>query len=57
VHADSLSLTPRAFDLRFGDPRAREALLAGDDPDAVIDRQLPGVVAFTTRARRYHLYR
>ncbi len=57
ANADSLRLTTRAFDLRFGDPRAREALLSGDDPDAVIDRQLPGVVAFTTRARRYFLYR
>lgn len=57
VHRDSLRLEAAGFDLRFGDPRAREALLAGDDPDAVIDRQLPGVVAFTTRARRYHLYR
>jgi uncharacterized protein YbbC (DUF1343 family) len=57
VHRDSLRITPRGFDLRFGDPRAREALLAGEDPDAVMDRQLPGVVAFTLRARRYHLYR
>ena len=57
AHADSLRLTARGFDLRFGDPAAREALLRGDDPDAVVDRHLPGVVAFTTRARRYQLYR
>ena len=47
----------RAFDLRFGRSAAREALLAGEDPDAVMDRELPGVVAFTMRARRFHLYR
>lgn len=57
AHADSLRVTPRAFDLRFGDPRSREALLAGEDPDGVIDRHLPAVVAFTARARRFYLYR
>lgn len=57
ANADSLRVTARGFDLRFGDPAAREALLRGDDPDGVIDRHLPGVVAFTTRARRFHLYR
>jgi len=54
---DSLRITPRAFDLRFGSPAAREALLAGEDPDAVIDRSLPEVVAFSQRARRFLLYR
>ncbi|MFL5576457.1 MAG: exo-beta-N-acetylmuramidase NamZ domain-containing protein [Gemmatimonadaceae bacterium] len=54
---DSLRIDARAFDLRFGSPAARQALLAGDDPDAVIDRSLPAVVAFTTNARRYFLYK
>ena len=54
---DSLRLTPLAFDLRFGGARHREALLRGDDPDEVIDRELPATVAFGQRARRYSLYR
>ena len=54
---DSLRLDPRGFDLRFGDPAAREALLRGEDPDAVIDRSLPAVDEFRSRARRYLIYR
>jgi uncharacterized protein YbbC (DUF1343 family) len=54
---DSLRITPRAFDLRFGSESAREALLAGEDPDTVIDGDLPAVVAFERRARPYFLYR
>jgi uncharacterized protein YbbC (DUF1343 family) len=57
VHADSLRITPAGFDLRMGSPRMREALLAGGDPDALIDRQLPAVIAFEREARRVHLYR
>ena len=57
VHADSLRVTPRGFDLRFGSPRAREALLRGDDPDAVIDADLPATMAFERRVRHYFLYR
>ncbi len=54
---DSLRLNARSFDLRFGDPAAREALLRGDDPDAVIDRSLPDVLAFERQTRRFLLYR
>jgi uncharacterized protein YbbC (DUF1343 family) len=54
---DSLRVDARAFDLRFGSPSAREALMRGEDPDAVIDRSLPEVVAFHERARRYYLYK
>jgi uncharacterized protein YbbC (DUF1343 family) len=57
VHADSLRITPAGFDLRMGSARMREALRAGGDPDAVIDRQLPAVIAFEREARRIHLYR
>lgn len=57
VHGDSLRLTLPGFDLRMGSARVREALLAGRDPDAVLDRLLPQVVAFEKDARRYHLYR
>lgn len=56
-HPDSLRITERAFDLRFGSRAAREALLRGEDPDAVIDRMRPDVAAFQRRARPYLLYR
>ena len=52
-----LRLDNAAFDLRFGSPSAREALLKGEDPDAVIDRQYASVFQFRERTRRFHLYR
>ena len=45
------------FDRLFGSGRARRALMAGDDPDSVMDRELPDVVRFNQLTRRYHLYR
>ncbi len=57
VHADSLKLTLPGFDLRMGAARVREALQGGADPDAVMDRLLPQIVAFEKDARRFHLYR
>ena len=54
---DSLRVTDRAFDLRFGSARARERLLRGDDPDEVVDESLPAVVAFWNNARKYLIYR
>lgn len=57
VHADSLKLTLPGFDLRMGSAKVREALVGGADPDAVLDRLLPAVVAFEKDARRFHLYR
>ena len=56
LHADSLRLDTLAFDLRFGSPGARRALLRGQDPDVVVDRDRARVRAFTARTRRYHLY-
>lgn len=52
-----LKIDNRRFDLRFGSPSVREALLRGDDPDGVIDRQYAEVFQFRERTRRYHLYR
>lgn len=57
VHRADLKLTDRGFDLRMGSTRVREGILAGADPDAVMDRQLPAVVNFERDARRIHLYR
>jgi len=53
---DSLKLNARTFDLRLGASWAREALLRGDDPDEVIDRVQPEIVAFQRRVRPYLLY-
>lgn len=57
VHADSLKLNNGGFDLRMGSAKVREALQGGADPDAVMDRLLPQIVAFEKDARRFHLYR
>lgn len=57
VQGDSLKVTAKGFDERMGSSRVREAILSGADPDAVMDRQLPGVVAFERDVRRIHLYR
>ena len=54
---DSLRLSARSFDERFGTPRVREALLRGDDPDEVIDRELVATAAFQARVRPLLLYR
>ena len=54
---DSLRINTAVFDERFGAARVREALLRGDDPDAVIDRELPAMVAFRESIKGYLLYR
>lgn len=54
---DSLRINTTVFDDRFGAARVREALLRGDDPDAVIDRELPAMVAFRESIKGYLLYR
>ena len=53
---NELKLNDRAFDLRFGAPRIREALLRGEDPDAVIDREYRAAYEFREKTRRYLLY-
>lgn len=55
--ADSLVIRAPAFDARMGAARVREALLRGDDPDSVIDRELPAVIAFQESAKPFLLYR
>lgn len=54
---DSLKIDARAFDERFGAARVREALLAGEDPDTVVDRELPAMIAFKESVKAYLLYR
>ena len=57
MHRDQLTIEERGSDERLGSTRVREALQHGADPDAVMDRELPSVVAFEREARRFHLYR
>ncbi len=52
-----LTIDNRAFDLRFGSPRVREALLRGDDPDSLIDREYKAAYAFRESVRQYLIYR
>lgn len=54
---DSLRIDTLGFDLRFGDPEIRRALIRGEDPDVLIDRELASVFAFRDRARTHFLYR
>jgi uncharacterized protein YbbC (DUF1343 family) len=56
ANADSLRLDTLAFDVRFGRGALRRALIAGGDPDAILDRELPAVIAFERRTRRFRLY-
>lgn len=51
-----LKIDDKAFDLRFGSPRVREALLRGEDPDVVIDKEYRAAFEFRERTRRYLLY-
>jgi uncharacterized protein YbbC (DUF1343 family) len=52
-----LQIRDRDFDLRFGSPSDREALLRGDDPDVLIDREYKAAYAFRERTRQYLIYK
>ena len=52
-----LTIQNRGFDLRFGSPSVREALLRGDDPDVLIDREYRAAYAFRESTRQYLIYR
>lgn len=54
---DQLTLQPRGFDLRLGSPSLREALMRGEDPDVLIDREYKDAYAFREKARPYLIYR
>lgn len=53
---NDLKINNRTFDLRFGSPADREALMRGEDPDAVIDREYRPAFEFRERTRKYLLY-
>ena len=57
VNGDSLRIRPESFDLLFGVPSARAALVSGADPDSLIDASLPATVRFEQESRKYQLYR
>jgi uncharacterized protein YbbC (DUF1343 family) len=52
-----LTVRNRDFVLRFGSPSVREALLRGDDPDVLIDREYKSAYAFREATRQYLIYR
>lgn len=54
---DSLRVDTLAFDLRYGSPAIRRALMAGEDPDVLVDREYQAAFTFREQARRYFLYR
>jgi uncharacterized protein YbbC (DUF1343 family) len=54
---DRLTINNRSFDLRFGSPAVREALLRGEDPDVIIDREYKAAYAFREKTRQYLIYR
>src|SRR4051812_10137464 len=52
-----LTIRNRDFDLRFGSPSVREALLRGEDPDVLIDREYRAAYAFRNATRQYLIYK
>ena len=52
-----LTIDARSFDLRFGSPQDRVALLRGDDPDVIIDREYKAAYAFREQTRQYLIYK
>jgi uncharacterized protein YbbC (DUF1343 family) len=57
TNRDSLRIHDVTFDERFGSSAMRTALMAGADPDRVVDADESGVRRFETSARRFFLYR
>lgn len=54
---DKLTINNRAFDLRFGSPALREALLRGEDPDGLIDREYKAAYGFRDATRQFLIYK
>ena len=52
-----LTIRDREFDLRFGSRSDREAILRGEDPDVLIDREYRAAYAFREKTRQYLIYR
>jgi uncharacterized protein YbbC (DUF1343 family) len=54
---DRLLARMEAFDRAIGARRVRVSLLAGEDPDTVMDRELAAAVAFRESVKSFLLYR
>jgi uncharacterized protein YbbC (DUF1343 family) len=57
VAPDSLVVRGGAFDERFGRPLMREAIMRGEDPDAVVARDRGAVESWWRAVAPYRLYR
>jgi uncharacterized protein YbbC (DUF1343 family) len=53
---DSLRISAKTFDERFGSTAIREAITNGTDPDVALRRHQPEVDAFMRNARRFFIY-
>lgn len=53
---DSLTLRAVTYDERYGEPAMREALLRGEDPDAVVARDSAAVAAWRREVAPYRIY-
>ena len=56
TNPDSLRITNATFDLRFGRPAIREAIMRGEDPLPLMAREKVAADAFANRMRRYWIY-
>jgi uncharacterized protein YbbC (DUF1343 family) len=58
TNRDSLRLTNDGltFDLRFGSPSIREAIMRGEDPLPIMAREKLAAEAFAARMRRFWIY-
>ena len=54
---DSLVVRAATFDDRFGRPAMREALLRGEDPDAVVAQDDATVAAWLRQVAPFRIYR
>jgi uncharacterized protein YbbC (DUF1343 family) len=57
VEPDSLRINDATFDLRFGSPGIREAIMRGEDPLPLMARERVAAAGFADRMRRYWIYR
>jgi uncharacterized protein YbbC (DUF1343 family) len=57
MHHDSLRVTARTFDERFGSTAVREAIIRGTDPDVALRPQVDAVSQFERSAAQFRLYR
>ncbi|MBA3645036.1 MAG: DUF1343 domain-containing protein [Gemmatimonadaceae bacterium] len=57
VSPNELKLDQPGFDHLFGSPSDRAALLSGDDPDAVIDKDYKAVYEFRALAKQFLIYK